>query len=96
MILSSFGNSHGNLWRRLVLPKNIETWPLWRTLYSEALLEQDPQELPKKIARAEAAIYVRIKHLEARPKDQIERQALDDALSSLRVMKKLHFPGWNR
>ena len=68
----------------------------WRTLYSEALLERDPQQLPEKIARAEAAIYARIKRLKARPKDQIERQALDDALTSLRVMKKLHFPGWNR
>lgn len=68
----------------------------WRTLYSAALSEQDSQQLPEKIARAEAAIYVRIKHLRANPKDQIERQALDDALTSLRVMKKLRFPGWNR
>lgn len=67
----------------------------WRTLYSAALLERDPQQLPEKIARAEAGIYARIKRLKARPKDQIERQALDDALTSLRVMKKLHFPGWN-
>lgn len=67
----------------------------WHTLYSEALLERDPQQLPEKIARAEAAIYGRIKHLQASPKDQIERQALDGALTSLGVMKKLHFPGWN-
>ncbi len=67
----------------------------WRTLYSEALLEPDPQQLPEKIARAEAAIYTRMKRLKASPKDQIERQALDDALTSLRAMKKRHFPGWN-
>jgi hypothetical protein len=70
--------------------------PVWRTLYREALLERDPQQLPEKIARAEGAIYVRIKHLKAGPKDQIERQSLnDDALTSLGVMKKLHFPGWS-
>ena len=67
----------------------------WRTVYGEALLEPDPQQLPEKIARAEAAIYARIKHLKASPKDQIERHALDDALTSLRAMKKRHFPGWN-
>ena len=67
----------------------------WRTLYGEALSEQDPQQLPENIARAEAAIYARIKHLKASPKNQMERQALDDALASLRAMKKRHFPGWD-
>ena len=69
--------------------------PLWHTRYREALLERDPQQLPEKIARAEGAIYVRIKHLQASPKDQIERQALYDAVTSLSIMKKLHFPGWS-
>ena len=69
---------------------------VWRALYGEALLERDPEQLPEKIARAEGAIYVRIKHLKASPKDQIERRSLDEALASLGVMKKLHFPGWNR
>jgi hypothetical protein len=67
----------------------------WRTLYRETLLERDPQQLPEKIALAEGAIYARIKHLKASPKDQIERQALDDAVTALRDMKKRHFPGWN-
>lgn len=66
---------------------------VWCTLYREALLERGPQQLPEKIARAEGAIHVRIKHLKASPKDQIERQSLNDALTSLGVMKKLHFPG---
>ncbi len=69
--------------------------PGWRTLYREALLERAPQQLPEKIALDEGAIYARIKHLKASPKDQIERQALDDALASLRALKKLHLPGWN-
>jgi hypothetical protein len=73
----------------------VRTSHTWRTLYSEALAEQDPQQLPEKIARAEAAMYARIKHLRTSPKNQTERQALDDALTSLRAMKKRHFPGWN-
>lgn len=67
----------------------------WRTLYRQAVQERDPEQLPEKIARAEAVIYARIKHLQASPKARIERQALDEALSSLRAMKKQHFPGWN-
>lgn len=68
----------------------------WRILHREAMEEQDPQQLPEKIALAEAAIHSRIKHLKPNPKHQIERQELDDALSSLRAMKKRHLPGWSR
>ena len=69
--------------------------PEWRKLCKEALLERDPQNLPEKIARAEVAIHLQLKQLKVSRKNEVERQALRDALDSLKILKQLHFPGWN-
>lgn len=68
--------------------------PEWQALYQKALFERDPEELPADIARAEAAIHSRLKDLARHVKDP-ERKAMNDALSALSVLKRLHFPGWN-
>jgi hypothetical protein len=62
----------------------------------DALSELDAERLPEKIARAEAAISRRIKDMQRKLRTKTERQALDDALSSLSILKKRHFPGWNK
>jgi hypothetical protein len=68
--------------------------PEWQRLYEKVLIERDPGELPGDIARAEAAIYSRLKQLSKLPKDEAERHAISDALSALRALKEEHFPGW--
>jgi hypothetical protein len=70
--------------------------PEWRKLLQDALSELDAEKLPEKIARAEAAISRRMEGMKAKPETMAERQALDDALSSLSFLKKRHFPGWNK
>jgi predicted nucleic acid-binding protein len=67
----------------------------WQRLYQKALFERDPEALPADIARAEAAIRSRLKHLSMRTGDDDERHAMSAALSNLSVLKNQHFPGWN-
>ena len=66
----------------------------WQTLYQKAVFEHDLEELPANIARAEAAIHSRLKGLSKRATNEDERQAINEALSVLRLLKKQHFPGW--
>ena len=77
----------------------------WQKPLQEALLEFDAKALQQKVADAETAIFERLQTLaKAKPDDQInpddqgkeERQALQDAVNSLRVLKReaLNFPDW--
>jgi hypothetical protein len=70
--------------------------PGWRKLVRDALSSSDIDKLPEKIALAEAIVCRTIKQIEAKPETNEERQALDDALRSLSILKKRHFPGWNK
>ena len=70
--------------------------PEWQRLYEKILIERDPEKLPEDIARAEAAILSRLRQLSRLPKDEAERGAISDALSSLSALKEEHFPGWAR
>jgi hypothetical protein len=67
----------------------------WQRLYQKALFERDPEALPADIARAEAAIRSRLKHLSMSAVDDDERHAISTALGNLSVLKNQHFPGWN-
>jgi hypothetical protein len=67
----------------------------WQKLYQKALFERDPEVLPADIARAEGAIHSRLKRLAKSGQGEAERHAISEALSALRVLKRLHFPGWN-
>ncbi len=66
----------------------------WRNLYQKVVSEHDPERLPELIARAEVAIYSRIRHMHKQKIDDAEKQALEDALRALRDLKIQHFPGW--
>jgi hypothetical protein len=66
--------------------------PGWRELLQDALSESNPEKLPEKIARAEVAVCRKIKQVKLKARTRAE---LEDALKSLSVLKKRHFPDWN-
>jgi hypothetical protein len=66
----------------------------WQRLYQKAISENDPEQLPEDIARAEAALLSRLKKLTQDKEDEPERRAIDDALATLRILKTKHLAGW--
>jgi hypothetical protein len=66
----------------------------WQNLYQKATSEREPERLPERIARAEGAIYSRIRQTPKQKMDDTERQAIDDALRALGDLKVQHLPGW--
>lgn len=60
----------------------------WREPYQQALLELDQNKLSERIAAAETAISNRLRAIAGSLSHHAERQAIDDALSSLRVLKR--------
>jgi hypothetical protein len=63
-------------------------YPDWQTEYTKALLELDPSKLAECLSKAEAAICRRMQDLAGDTSHQRERQAIDDALNTLRVLKR--------
>ena len=70
------------------------SYPEWQQQYQTALLELDREKLPERVAAAETAIYERLQAISRSSDYQAERQAIEDALASLRVLKRnsLEFP----
>lgn len=60
----------------------------WREPYQQALLELDQKKLRDHIAAAETAISNRLRAIAGDSDHHAERQAMEDALSSLRVLKR--------
>jgi hypothetical protein len=58
----------------------------WRALYKAAILELDPEQLQARVKAAEDAINAYVSSHAQIPRD--ERKALDDALSTLGVLKR--------
>jgi hypothetical protein len=58
----------------------------WRTLYRAAILELDPKRLQARVKAAEDAINARAASDARVPRD--ERREMDDALATLRVLKR--------
>jgi hypothetical protein len=59
----------------------------WRALYRSALFETDRTKLPGRISNAEQAIVARGRQLFGSCTDDMEDEALDDALYALRALK---------
>ena len=59
----------------------------WQKLYHQALVEPDVRKMREHVAAAELAITERLLALSNDPNHQVERQAIQDALASLRVLK---------
>jgi len=71
-------------------------FPAWQTPLQELLLEFDREKLPAKIQQVEALIFERLQQLSVDRCDRDERQAIQDALNVMRIVKrdKLGFPDW--
>ena len=69
-------------------------YPEWQNKYQVALLELDRKKLLERVTAAETAIFNRIQAIS--PEHAAERQAIEDAIASLRVLKteKLNYPDW--
>lgn len=76
-------------------PDNLNQYE-WQKSVRDALLELNPDVLKQKVADAEAAIFERLQALAKAGGTSEERQALEDAVNSLRVLKRemLKFPDW--
>ena len=74
-------------------------YPKWQSEFQEAVIELDREKLLEKIEKFETAIFVRLQELAAYSDHHSERQAIDDAASTIRVLKKdklsLSHPDWN-
>jgi hypothetical protein len=58
----------------------------WRALYKAAILELDPSQVQVRVKAAEDAIHARASSDSRIPRD--ERRAMDDALCTLRLLKR--------
>ena len=73
-------------------------YPEWQLEYQTALLEFAPKQLIERVKAAETAIFNRLQVLSRSNNSHAERQAIEDALASLRVLKRdsLGFPDWEK
>jgi hypothetical protein len=71
-------------------------YPTWQAPLQEAILEFDPEKLPPKVQKVEAVVFKRLQELSSDSDHHGERQAIADAFSILRVLKKekLSYPDW--
>jgi hypothetical protein len=63
-------------------------YPEWQKPYLDALVEPDHAKLQERIAAAKTAISNRLHAISASSDHHAERQAMEDALASLRVLKR--------
>ena len=88
-------------WLPEVTDENTSTshikYPHWQREFEAALREGDPQSLRQRVDVAEAALFLRLQALVGNPEENEERQALTDAIETLRAIQreKLGYPEWN-
>lgn len=77
--------------------QNIK-YPHWQREFEAALLEGDPQTLRQRVDAAETAIFLRSQALVGNAQGHAERQAISDAIRTLRSVQKekLGYPDWNK
>jgi hypothetical protein len=73
-------------------------YPEWQNEYGAALLELDREKLAERVTAAENAIYKRLQQISQSSDHQAERQAIEDAVAGLRILKRdsLGFPDWEK
>jgi hypothetical protein len=71
-------------------------YPKWQAEFQDAIIEFDREKLFEKVQKFETAIFIRLQQLASSKDHHAERQAIDDALSTIRVLKKerLSHPDW--
>ena len=62
-------------------------FPEWQQPYLAALMEADRKKILDRVAYAENAIFNRLQSLAGNADHHAERQAIEDALNALRVLK---------
>ena len=69
---------------------------VWQGPLQDAIVKFDPEKLSQKIQRVEAVAFKRLQELSSDSDHHGERQAIADAFSTLRVLKKdkLSYPDW--
>ena len=72
-------------------------YPHWQRDFEAALREGDPQSLRRRVDAAEAALFLRLQALVGSAEEQNERQAISDAIKTLRAIQreKLGYPELN-
>jgi len=80
----------------LASPKIL--YPEWQHELQAALSEHDREKLLEQVRTAEAAIFNRLQAISQSPDHEAERHAIQDALASLRILKRddLGFPDWGK
>ncbi len=73
-------------------------YPEWQHEYFAAIVDLDPQTLFDRVTAAETAIFNRLQAISHDPNSHAERQAIADAVASLRILKRdnLGFPDWEK
>jgi hypothetical protein len=71
-------------------------YPEWQNEFQAAILELDREKLEERVMAAETAIFKRLQAIAQSSDHSGEREAIEDALSSLRTLKRneLRFPDW--
>jgi hypothetical protein len=72
-------------------------YPHWHPEFEAAIREGDPQSLRQRVDAAEAALFLRLQALGPNAEGEAERQAISDAMATLRAIQanKLGYPDWN-
>ncbi len=63
-------------------------YPEWQAEFQAAIVEVEPRALRRRIAAAESLIQKRLREIARDSDHPLERVAIDDALSALRVLKQ--------
>jgi hypothetical protein len=73
-------------------------YPEWQRELQAALTERDREKLLEQVRAAEAAVFNRLQTISQAPDHEAERDAIQDALASLRIVKRecLGFPDWEK
>ena len=80
----------------LPLPKIL--YPEWQSEFQAALSVHDHGKLLEQVRAAEAAIFNRLQAISQSSDHEAERDAIQGALASLRILKRdsLGFPDWGK
>ena len=63
-------------------------YPKWQGEFQESMVELDREKLCEKMKKFENAVFVRLKELASSSDHRNEREAIADAASTLRLLKK--------
>jgi hypothetical protein len=63
-------------------------FPQWQVPLQELILEFDPQKRPEKIQQVETLILERLRQVDHESDSGVEKIALSDALSVVRILKR--------